>query len=70
MYWIFALAIIMPIDVGLCDTTATAPVNLTTITWDHAVNSQNKLKDALASKLATMDANVLDNYFQMIRGSI
>lgn len=69
MYWIFALAIIMPIDIGLC-ATATAPVNLTAITWDHAVNSQNELKNALASKLAAMDATVLENYFQIDRGSI
>lgn len=61
MLWIFALAIIMPIDVGFCasigrsesDINATITVNLTAITWDHAVNSQAKLKNALASKLWT-----------------
>lgn len=64
MFWIFAIAIIMRIDNGLCastdgsvsDTTVRAPVNLTAITWAHAVNGQAKLKKALnSSKLGMMD---------------
>lgn len=59
MLWIFAIAIIMPIDIGLCastDTTVMAQANLTAITWVHAVNGQAKLTKALNnSKLGMMD---------------
>lgn len=42
MLWIFVLALIMPISLGSCD-----DANLAKVTWDHAVNSQAKLKAAL-----------------------
>lgn len=44
MLWIFVLALIMPISLGSCD-----DVNLAKVTWEHAVNSQAKLQDALSN---------------------
>lgn len=47
MLWLFVLlAIIMPISLVSCDN-----VNLTAITWEHAVNSQAKLEAALNGNL-------------------
>lgn len=62
MLWIFALAIVMPIDIGLCasddptvSTTAAPPVtNLTAITWEHAVNRMAKLEAALEGELVRL----------------
>lgn len=43
MFWLFFLAVALPIDMGHC-------ANLTEITWCHAVNSQKELKEALISQ--------------------
>lgn len=42
MLWVFVLALIMPISLGSCD-----DVNLAKVTWAHAVNSHDALKNAL-----------------------
>lgn len=46
MFWLFILAITMPISLGNCE----KAVNLTEVTWDHAVNSWKQLNHALTSK--------------------
>lgn len=51
MMWLFVIAIVMPIMMGTCEEApAEKPINRTAVTWDHAVNSQAKLKHALESK--------------------
>lgn len=47
MLLILALAITMPISLASCDN-----ANLTTVTWDHAVNSWTLLNASLSSKFA------------------
>lgn len=46
MFWLFVVAIVVPITMGTCDEKA----NLTAIKWEHAVNSQVQLDKALESK--------------------
>lgn len=60
MLWIFVLALIMPISLGSCDDT-----NLAQVTWAHAVNSQDELKNALANdKLQMIEADVILGDYQ------
>lgn len=47
MLWVFFIVIVLStVDMGHCGDS----VNLTEITWCHAVNSQKELKDALTSQ--------------------
>lgn len=66
MLWIFALAIIMLGEASA----ATETVNLTAISWEHAVNSQEKLQYALASKLGAMDAIFFRKLFSFVEGRV
>lgn len=46
----------MSINMGDCGDS----VNLTEITWCHAVNSQKELKDALKSRLYSLKSNLFE----------
>lgn len=56
MLWVFFIAIVMSINMGDCGDS----VNLTEITWCHAVNSQKELKDALKSRLNSLKSNFFE----------
>lgn len=58
MFWLFILAITMPISLGNCE----KAVNLTEVTWDHAINSWKQLNHTLTSKSFSRD-NFFSEYF-------
>lgn len=62
MFWLFILAITMPISLGNCE----KAVNLTEVTWDHAVNSWKQLNHTLTSKSHFLDDNFFRNIFDYI----
>lgn len=59
MLWLFSIAVVIStIDMGHCGD----GVNLTEITWCHAVNSQKELKDALKSQFFNLFVYKITNF--------